>query len=76
MEIQFSTKIKKLKSDNEGEYVNKWMNPFLETNGIIHNLSLPYAYASNGVSVCINCTIVTMVGSMTQDYADVIPPAL
>jgi transposase InsO family protein len=76
METQFFAKIKKLKTDNGGEYVNKEMTAFLETKGIIHNLSPPYAYESNGLPERMNHTIVTMVRSMTLDYADVIPQAL
>jgi transposase InsO family protein len=76
VETQFSTKIKKLKSDNGGEYVNNKITAFLEMKGIIHNLSPPYTHESNGLPERMNGTIVTMVRSMTLDYADVIPQAL
>jgi hypothetical protein len=76
VEIQFSAKIKKLKSDNGGEYINKEMTTFLETKGIIHDLSLLYTYESNGLPEQMNCTIVMMVRSMTLDCADVILQAL
>jgi transposase InsO family protein len=45
VETQYSTKIKKLKTENGGEYVNKEMTAFLEMKCIIHNLSPPYVYA-------------------------------
>jgi hypothetical protein len=61
VEIQFSAKIKKMKTDNRGEYINKVMTAFLKTKGIIHNLSPPYAHESNGLPEHINCTIVTMI---------------
>jgi hypothetical protein len=32
VETQFYAKIKKLKTDNEGEYINKAINVFLENN--------------------------------------------
>jgi hypothetical protein len=76
VETQFSTKIKKLKTDNGGEYVNNEMTTFLETRGIIHNLSPLYAHESNSLPERMNRTIVTMVQSMPLDCADVIPQAL
>jgi hypothetical protein len=76
LEIQFSAKIKKLKTDNGGEYVNKEMTTFLEIKGIIHDLSPPYAYKSNSLPEHMNRIIVTMVRLMTLDCADVIPQAL
>jgi hypothetical protein len=76
VETQFSTKIKKLKTDNGGEYVNKEITTFLETDGIIHDLSTPYAHESIGLPNYMNRTIVTMVRSITLYCADVIPQAL
>jgi hypothetical protein len=38
-EKQFSAKIKKLNSDNKGEFVKKWITAFLAMMGIIHELS-------------------------------------
>jgi hypothetical protein len=63
----------KLKTDNRDGYVNKEMTAYLETKGIIHNLSPPYAYKSNSLSDHMNCTIVTMIQLMTLDYVNVIP---
>jgi transposase InsO family protein len=65
VEIQFCAKIKKLKTNNGSEYVNKEMTAFLETNSIIHDLSPPYAHESNSLPAHMNCTIGTMVRSMT-----------
>jgi hypothetical protein len=76
VETQFSAKIKKLKTDNGGEYINKEMTAFLETKGIIHDLSPPDAHESNGLPEHRNRTIVTMVRSMTLDSAVMIPQAL
>jgi hypothetical protein len=61
VEPQFSAKIKKLKTDNRGEYVNKQMTVFLEIKGIIYDLSPPYAHENNGLPQHMNRTIVTMV---------------
>jgi hypothetical protein len=76
VERQFSAKIRKLKTDNGGEYVNKEMTAFLETKGIIHDLSPLYAHESNVLPERINHTIVTMVRSMILDFAKVIPQGL
>jgi hypothetical protein len=76
METQFSAKIKKLKTNTGGEYINKEMTAFIEMKGIIPDLSPPYAHDSNGLPECMNRTIVMMVRSMTLDSADVISQAL
>jgi hypothetical protein len=60
VETQFSAKIKKLKTENGGEYVNKEIVAFLEMKGIIHDLSSPYGHESNGLPEHMNGTIVTM----------------
>jgi hypothetical protein len=71
METQFSAKIKKLKRDNRGKYLNKEMTAVLKRKGIIHDLKLPYANESNGLPEHINHTIVTMVRWMILIYANV-----
>jgi hypothetical protein len=52
------------------------MTAFLDIQGIIYDLSPPYAYKSNSQPEQLSHTIVTIVRSMTLDYADVIPQAL
>jgi hypothetical protein len=37
LETQYTAKIKKVKTDNRGEYINKVMTAFLETKGIIYD---------------------------------------
>jgi transposase InsO family protein len=76
VETQFSTKIKKFKSDNGSEYVNKDVSEFLAGKGTIHELSPPYAHESNGLPERINRTIVTMVRTMTLDVNDEFPVGL
>jgi hypothetical protein len=76
VETQFSAKIKKLKTDNGGEYVNNEITAFLEMKGIIHNLSPLYIHESNGLPERMNRIIVTMVRSMSLACADVISQAL
>jgi hypothetical protein len=72
MDRQFSAKIKKLKTDNRGEYGNKMMTAFLETQGIIYDLLSLYSHESNSLPERMNRTIVMMVHSMTLDCVDVI----
>jgi hypothetical protein len=76
VETQFSAKIKKLKTDNGDEYVNKAMTAFLELKAIIHDLSPPYAHDRNGLPEPMNRTIVTIIRLITLDCADVIPHTL
>jgi hypothetical protein len=52
------------------------MTAFLETKGIIYDLSPPYTYESNALPDCMNRTIVMMVQSMTLKCADMITQAL
>jgi hypothetical protein len=76
VETQFSTKIKKFKSDNGGEYVNIDVSEFLAGKGTIHELSPPYAHESNGRPEHMNHTIITMVRTMTVDVNDELPLGL
>ena len=50
--------IKILRSDNGGEYSSKEFESFLKKNGIVHQLSVPYNSAQNGVAERMNRTIV------------------
>jgi hypothetical protein len=72
VKTQFSTKIKKVKIDNVGEFVNKDLTIFLEIKGIIHDLLLPYIYKSKTLSIPMNYTIIIMVLLMTLDYTNVL----
>jgi hypothetical protein len=75
VEIQFSAKIKKLKPDNGGEYVNKEMTAFVESKGIINDLLPLYAHESNGLPEHMNCTLVIMDRLITLDCAEVMSQA-
>lgn len=56
--------IKILRSDNGGEYSSKEFESFLKSNGIVHQLSVPYNPAQNGVAERMNRTIVESTRSM------------
>ena len=64
LERQHKTKILRLRTDNGGEYVNQDLKLHLNTNGIIHELTPPYAHESNGVAERLNRTILEMVRAM------------
>jgi hypothetical protein len=73
---QFSAKIKKLKTDKGGEYVNIVMTTFLEISWIIHDLSPRYIHESNCLPELMNCTTVMMVISMMLNCTNMISQAL
>ncbi len=56
--------IKVLRSDNGGEYLSKEFESFLKKNGIVHQLSVPYNPAQNGVAERMNRTIMESTRSM------------
>lgn len=67
VETQTGMKIKKLRSDNGFEYVNSKLQAFLEQHGIIHQKTVPYSPAQNGVSERANRTIVEKARCMLQE---------
>ena len=56
--------IKILRSDNGGEYSSKEFESFLKKNSIVHQLSVPYNPAQNGVAERMNRTIMESTRSM------------
>lgn len=57
-ERQTGRKIKIIRSDNGGEFVNKKFSKFLEENGIERQLTVPYYPPQNGVAERFNRTLV------------------
>lgn len=58
VENQSQKKIRKLRSDNGGEYVSKEWSEFCNTHGIARELTAPYTPQQNGVSERKNRTLV------------------
>ena len=56
--------VKILRSDNGGEYTSKEFESYLKENGIIHQLSVPYNPAQNGLAERMNRTIMEQTRSM------------
>lgn len=58
VETQTERKIKILRSDNGGEYVNKEMQDFLQKCGIVNQTTIPHTPEQNGMAERMNRTIV------------------
>lgn len=57
-ERQSGKKLKVLRKDNGTEYINKSFRQVLEQEDIRHQTTCPYTPEQNGVSECINRTLV------------------
>jgi transposase InsO family protein len=62
---QFGKNIKRIRSDNGGEYISNELKDFFLTSGVIHELQPPYSPESNGIAAHFNQTINTIARSMT-----------
>ena len=60
VETQCGQKIKKLRTDNGGEYTSKEFSVFCQEAGIVHQLTVPYSPQQNGVSERKNKTVMEM----------------
>ena len=57
--VSFTGKqVKILRTDNGGEYCSELFDAFLKEKGIIHQLSVPYNPAQNGIAERMNRTVV------------------
>ena len=57
-------KVKILRSDNGGEYCSKAFVDYLKENGIVHQTTVPYNPAQNGVAERMNRTLLETTRSM------------
>jgi len=64
---QFGKKIKVLRSDNGGEFVNKSMQEFFRENDLIHQTSCPNTPPQNGVAKQKNCKLLETTRAMIFD---------
>lgn len=67
VEKQTGAKIRCLRSDGGGEYCNKRFSQFLKSQGIVHQVTVPYCPQQNGVSERLNRTIMEKARCMLQD---------
>lgn len=67
IENQTKRKIKRIRSDNGGEFTNRVFKNFLQEHGIIHEETAPYTPQENGIAERNNRTIIQMVRCMLND---------
>lgn len=67
VENQYNAKLKKLRTDNGGEYTSNSFEKYLEMEGIIHQKTIPKTPEQNGVSERMNRTLIESVRSMLSD---------
>jgi transposase InsO family protein len=63
-ERQLSLPVKRIRSDNGGEYIPNALRSELQNHGIVQEFTAPYAPAQNGVSERANRTVLIKVKSM------------
>jgi hypothetical protein len=57
VEMQKGNQLKRLCSDGGGEYINAPFRAFCAEKGIIMESTTPYSPAQNGITRCLNCTL-------------------
>ncbi|CAG9132206.1 unnamed protein product [Plutella xylostella] len=58
VENELNKKIKKLRTDNGKEYINRNFDSYLKKSGILHQTTVPYTPEQNGLSERMNRTII------------------
>ncbi|KAE9224632.1 hypothetical protein PF002_g14635 [Phytophthora fragariae] len=64
MENATGRKIKRLRSDNGGEYTGRLFKEYLSKQGIRHEKTVPYTPQQNGLAECMNRSLVEMARCM------------
>jgi hypothetical protein len=64
MQVQSGLKVATVRSDNGGEYVNQHLDAYFKTNGIVHNLTVPYTPQQNGKAERLNRTLLDRTRAM------------
>eukprot|EP00955_Chlamydomonas_euryale_P006002 64098-Chlamydomonas_euryale.AAC.1 len=67
LETQTGDKIKIIRTDRGGEYLNCELRGFFKSKGIIHQTTAPYSRQQNGSTERLNRTLVEKVRAMLQD---------
>src|SRR4028118_2218566 len=61
---QFDANIKRIRSDNGGEYTGHGFEELNKKHGIVHEFTPPYSHESNGLAERVMRTLLTIVRSM------------
>jgi len=69
IEKQYDIKIKRLRNDNGGEYINDELQNYYKSNGIICEITPPCAHQCNGIGKRFNRTFITMMRAMIIDMS-------
>lgn len=67
LETQAGARVRMIRTDNGGEYVNKQLGTWLEKKGIVHQKTAPYTPEQNGSAERLNRTLLERVRAMLQD---------
>ena len=57
IETHNDCRVKSLRTNNGGEYLNEKFSKYLDLKGINHDLTPPYSPESNGVAKRLNCLL-------------------
>jgi transposase InsO family protein len=57
LETQTGERVRKVRTDNGGEYINDYLGEFFKSKGIIHETTAPYTPEQNGKAERLNRTI-------------------
>ena len=67
LETQIGYKVRAVRSDNGGEYVNNFLADYFKDKGIDHQTTVPYNPEQNGAAERLNRTILEKVRAMLHD---------
>jgi hypothetical protein len=67
-QIEFDTKIKKVRSDNGTGFKNTNIEKFLDEESIVHEFSIPYTPQQNGIVERKNRTLIEAAKTMLDEY--------
>lgn len=71
-ETQIARQVKRIRTDNGGEFVNDRLAHFLRHKGIIHEKTAPYSPAQNGIAERMNRTLVETARALLHEAG--LPP--
>ena len=64
IENNFGKNIKRFRTNREKEYDTLGLNNYIQSLGIVHEITPPYSPSSNGVAKCKNKTLINLTNAM------------